>query len=51
VLASVGVASGVVPAEVYAAVLASVAITIIASTVLVRFVGDRPAEPAAEGAA
>ena len=41
VLASVGVASGVVPPEVYAAVLASVAITIVASTVLVRLVGDR----------
>jgi CPA2 family monovalent cation:H+ antiporter-2 len=50
VLASVGVASGVVPAEVYAAVLASVAITIVASTVLVRLVGDRQPpglEPAA----
>jgi CPA2 family monovalent cation:H+ antiporter-2 len=50
VLASVGVASGVVPAEVYAAVLASVAITIVASTVLVRLVGDREPpglEPAA----
>jgi K+:H+ antiporter len=41
VLASVGLASGVVPAEVYAAVLASVAITIVGSTVLVRLVGDR----------
>ena len=39
VLASVGVAAGVVPAELYAAVLASVAITIVASTVLVRVVG------------
>jgi K+:H+ antiporter len=50
VLASVGVASNVVPAEVYAAVLASVAITIVASTVLVRLVGDREPpglEPAA----
>jgi K+:H+ antiporter len=50
VLASVGLASGVIPAEVYAAVLASVAITIVASTVLVRLVGDREPplpEPAA----
>jgi K+:H+ antiporter len=54
VLASVGVASRVVPAEVYAAVLASVAITIVASTVLVRFVGgprpdagDEPTVPVA----
>ena len=50
VLASVGVASNVVAPEVYAAVLASVAITIVASTVLVRLVGDREPpglEPAA----
>jgi CPA2 family monovalent cation:H+ antiporter-2 len=51
VLASVGLAAGVVPRELYAAVLASVAITIVASTVLVRLVGeprdDLSAAPAA----
>jgi CPA2 family monovalent cation:H+ antiporter-2 len=40
VLASVGLAGGVVPSELYAAVLASVAITIVASTVLVRLLGE-----------
>ena len=52
VLASVGLAAGVVPAELYAAVLTSVAITIVVSTVVVRLVGDRssPSEaPAAAG--
>jgi CPA2 family monovalent cation:H+ antiporter-2 len=44
VLASVGLASGVVPPELYAAVLTSVAITIVASTVLVRFVGGPRAD-------
>jgi CPA2 family monovalent cation:H+ antiporter-2 len=42
VLASVGVAAGAIAADVYAAVLASVAITIVGSTVLVRFVGSAP---------
>jgi monovalent cation:H+ antiporter-2, CPA2 family len=46
VLASVGLASGVVPAELYAAVLTSVAITIVASTVLVRVVGKGDPAPA-----
>jgi CPA2 family monovalent cation:H+ antiporter-2 len=53
VLASVGLAYGVVPPEVYAAVLTSVAITIVASTVLVRLVGgpraDTPAPAPAGG--
>jgi monovalent cation:H+ antiporter-2, CPA2 family len=40
VLASVGLAAGVVPRELYAAVLASVAVTIVASTVLVRLLGE-----------
>jgi CPA2 family monovalent cation:H+ antiporter-2 len=40
VLASVGVAANVVPPELYAAVLASVAVTIVASTVLVRLFGE-----------
>ena len=40
VLASVGVAADVVPQEVYAAVLATVALTIVASTVLVRLIGE-----------
>jgi CPA2 family monovalent cation:H+ antiporter-2 len=43
VLASAGVAAGAIAADVYAAVLASVAITIVGSTVLVRFVGSAPA--------
>jgi CPA2 family monovalent cation:H+ antiporter-2 len=43
VLASAGVAAGAIAADVYAAVLASVAITIVGSTVLVRFVGSIPA--------
>jgi CPA2 family monovalent cation:H+ antiporter-2 len=43
VLASVGLAAGAIAADVYAAVLASVAITIVGSTVLVRFVGSAPA--------
>jgi CPA2 family monovalent cation:H+ antiporter-2 len=42
VLASVGVAAGAIGADVYAAVLASVAITIVGSTVLVRFLGFAP---------
>jgi monovalent cation:H+ antiporter-2, CPA2 family len=50
VLASVGVGAKVVPPELYAAVLASVAITIVASTVLVRFFG-RPREEASPAAA
>jgi monovalent cation:H+ antiporter-2, CPA2 family len=50
VLASVGVGAKVVPPELYAAVLASVAITIVASTVLVRFFGH-PREEASPAAA
>jgi CPA2 family monovalent cation:H+ antiporter-2 len=42
VLASAGTAIGVLPAEVYAAVLASVTVTIIASTIAVRLVGRSP---------
>jgi CPA2 family monovalent cation:H+ antiporter-2 len=53
VLASVGLAAGVVPREVYAAVLATVAITIVVSTVLVRLLGepreDLSAVPATPG--
>jgi monovalent cation:H+ antiporter-2, CPA2 family len=47
VLASVGLAAGVIPPEVYAAVLASVAITIVASTVLVRLVRSGAPQPEA----
>jgi CPA2 family monovalent cation:H+ antiporter-2 len=43
VLASAGVAAGAIAPDVYVAVLASVAITIVGSTVLVRFVGSAPA--------
>ncbi len=42
VLATVGVAAGVIDAEVYAGTLASVALTIAGSTILVRLVGHRP---------
>src|SRR5438552_3874779 len=51
VLASVGLAAGVVPAELYAAVLTSVAITIVVSTVVVRLVGDRSSRSEAPAAA
>jgi CPA2 family monovalent cation:H+ antiporter-2 len=48
VLASAGVARGLIPAELYAAILGTVVVTIVGSTVLVRVVGpDRPAGPAA----
>lgn len=50
VLASMGVALGVVAAELYAAVLGTVVITIIGSTTLVRLVGrDRAVEAQATG--
>lgn len=46
VLASAGVAHGLIPAEVYAAILGTVVVTIVGSTVLVRLVRSRPPEPA-----
>lgn len=49
VLASVGVALRVVDAELYAAVLGAVVVTIVGSTILVRV--PRPARPGAEPAA
>ena len=41
VLASAGIARGLIPPEVYSAILATVVVTIVGSTVLVRFVGRR----------
>ena len=51
VLASVGLAAGAVPVELYAAVLTSVAVTIVVSTVVVRLVGDRSSRSEAPAAA
>src|SRR2546425_168927 len=42
VLATIGVAGKVIPTDLYTAILASVVLTIAASTVLVRFVRGRP---------
>jgi CPA2 family monovalent cation:H+ antiporter-2 len=46
VLASAGAAVKIIPVELYAALLASVAVSIVGSTVGVRLVGRRPVEPA-----
>ena len=46
VLASVGVAAGVIERPLYAALLSTVAVTIAASTIAVRYVGPRPSAPA-----
>ncbi|TMC30924.1 MAG: hypothetical protein E6J32_04425 [Chloroflexi bacterium] len=43
VLATIGLAHSVIPGELYAAILASVVITIAASTLLVRVGHSRPA--------
>ncbi|MFN2484770.1 MAG: cation:proton antiporter [Candidatus Limnocylindria bacterium] len=48
VLASAGLAAGLLPDDVYAAVLASVGITIVASTVALRLVGERPGRASAD---
>jgi CPA2 family monovalent cation:H+ antiporter-2 len=49
VLASVGVAQGVVEPELYAAVLGAVVVTIIGSTILVRVVRRQPVVESAQG--
>ena len=46
VLASVGLAAGVIERPLYAAILTAAAITIAVSTITVRYVGPRPAVPA-----
>ena len=46
VLASVGLAAGVIERPLYAAILTASAITIAVSTITVRYVGPRPAVPA-----
>jgi K+:H+ antiporter len=46
VLASVGLAAGVIERPLYAALLSAVAVTIAASTIAVRYVGPRTAVPA-----
>lgn len=46
VLASVGLAAGVIERPLYAAMLSAVAITIAVSTIAVRYVGPRPSVPA-----
>ena len=48
VLATIGVSRGLLPSELYAAILAAVVLTIAASTLLVR-VGFRPLPPAVPG--
>ena len=50
VLASVGLAAGVIERPLYAAMLSAVAITIAVSTIAVRYVGTRPSVPATSSA-
>ena len=49
VLASVGLAAGVIERPLYAAMLSAVAVTIAASMIAVRYAGSRPSVSAAGG--